>query len=48
VPETGFEPVRPFRKRQILSLLCLPVSPLGQKPCSVKDRFLQYEYIILQ
>ena len=30
VPRAGFEPARPFRKREILSLLCLPVSPPGQ------------------
>ena len=30
VPETGIEPVRPLG-REILSLLCLPVSPLGQR-----------------
>lgn len=29
VPETGIEPVRPL-SRQILSLLCLPISPLGR------------------
>ena len=28
VPETGIEPVRPF-SREILSLLCLPISPFG-------------------
>jgi hypothetical protein len=37
VPETGIEPVRPLRKREILSLLCLPISPLGQ--CLSKMRF---------
>jgi hypothetical protein len=30
VPRAGFEPARPFRKREILSLQCLPVSPPGQ------------------
>ena len=29
VPEAGIEPARPFYSRQILSLLCLPISPLG-------------------
>ncbi len=29
VPEAGLEPARP-RGRQILNLLCLPISPLGQ------------------
>ena len=29
VPEAGIEPARPFYGRQILSLLCLPISPLG-------------------
>ena len=29
VPETGIEPVR-LLKREILSLLCLPISPSGQ------------------
>ena len=28
VPGTGIEPVRPLR-REILSLLCLPISPSG-------------------
>ena len=37
VPETGIEPVRPLRKREILSLLCLPISPLGQ--CLSEMRF---------
>ena len=29
VPGTGIEPVRPH-EREILSLLCLPISPPGQ------------------
>ena len=29
VPGAGIEPARPF-KREILSLLCLPISPSGQ------------------
>jgi hypothetical protein len=29
VPEAGLEPARP-KDRQILNLLCLPISPLGQ------------------
>jgi hypothetical protein len=29
VPEAGLEPARPC-DRQILNLLCLPISPLGQ------------------
>lgn len=29
VPEAGLEPARP-KERQILNLLCLPISPLGQ------------------
>lgn|GEM_PF-3580787 len=29
VPEAGIEPARPLRKQQILSLVCLPISPLG-------------------
>ena len=29
VPEAGIEPARPLRKREILSLLCLPISPPG-------------------
>ena len=29
VPRTGIEPVRRLRKRQILSLQCLPISPPG-------------------
>lgn len=29
VPEAGIEPACPFYGRQILSLLCLPISPLG-------------------
>lgn len=29
VPEAGIEPAHRFR-REILSLLCLPISPLGQ------------------
>lgn len=29
VPGTGIEPVRPF-DREILSLLCLPISPPGR------------------
>ena len=29
VPGAGIEPARPFRKREILSLLCLPISPSG-------------------
>ena len=37
VPETGIEPVRPLRKREILSLLCLPISPLGQCLCMYLD-----------
>ncbi len=28
VPEAGLEPARPY-DRQILNLLCLPISPLG-------------------
>ena len=34
VPWTGIEPVR-LLKRQILSLLCLPISPPGQVSCNV-------------
>ncbi len=30
VPETGIEPVRSF-DREILSLLCLPISPPGRR-----------------
>ncbi len=30
VPGAGIEPARPFG-REILSLLCLPISPSGQK-----------------
>ena len=30
MPGTGIEPVQPFG-REILSLLCLPISPSGQK-----------------
>ena len=37
VPEAGIEPARPLRKREILSLLCLPISPLGQ--CLSEDEF---------
>ena len=29
VPVAGVEPARPFRKRGILSPLCLPISPYG-------------------
>ena len=29
VPEAGIEPACLFYRRQILSLLCLPISPLG-------------------
>jgi hypothetical protein len=40
VPEAGLEPARPFG-REILSLLCLPISPLGQMSLNfVKERFL--------
>lgn len=37
VPETGIEPVRHFW-REILSLLCLPISPPGQRSGIVTDR----------
>lgn len=30
VPGAGIEPARSFRKLQVLSLLCLPISPSGQ------------------
>src|SRR5690606_6472448 len=32
VPRAGIEPARPYG-RQILSLMCLPVSPSGQRCC---------------
>lgn len=37
VPGTGIEPVHHFW-REILSLLCLPISPPGQGICIVTDR----------
>ena len=37
VPETGIEPVRPFG-REILSLLCLPISPFGRFDIHVEKR----------
>jgi hypothetical protein len=43
VPKTGIEPVRPY-EREILSLLCLPISPLGQR----KNQLLKNEYLIIQ
>jgi hypothetical protein len=39
VPRTGIEPVRRLRRRQILSLQCLPISPPGQADeCSGERR----------
>ena len=35
VPETRIELVRPFYERQILNLLCLPISPLGQTQSNI-------------
>ena len=35
VPEAGIEPARPFYERQILNLLCLPISPLGQTQSAI-------------
>lgn len=38
VPEAGLEPARP-KDRQILNLLCLPISPLGRSAfASVRKR----------
>lgn len=38
VPEAGLEPARP-KDRQILNLLCLPISPLGRSAfTSVRKR----------
>lgn len=34
VPEAGLEPARP-KDRQILNLLCLPISPLGRSAFTV-------------
>ena len=37
VPGTGIEPVRRFQ-REILSLLCLPISPSGRSPTIIPSR----------
>ena len=39
VPEAGIEPACPFYGRQILSLLCLPISPLGHAKASSYHTF---------
>jgi len=44
VPKTGIEPVRPY-EREILSLLCLPISPLGQ---SQQQNLLYTNYRVCQ
>jgi hypothetical protein len=50
VPGTGIEPVRSFYDRQILSLLCLPISPPGQScllSCVMyRMRWIQGRYYI--
>ena len=45
VPEAGIEPARPFYGRQILSLLCLPISPLG---LTTKIRILTFSALHLE
>ncbi len=35
MPEAGIEPARPFYERQILNLLCPPISPLGQTQSNI-------------
>ena len=41
MPEAGIEPARPFYERQILNLLCLPISPLGQTQSSIVIKTLR-------
>ena len=41
VPEAGIEPARPFYERQILNLLCLPISPLGQTQSNIVIKTLR-------
>ena len=41
MPEAGIEPARPFYERQILNLLCLPISPLGQTQSNIVIKTLR-------
>ena len=41
MPEAGIEPARPFYERQILNLLCLPISPLGQTQSIIVIKMLR-------